>query len=165
MKQDGWYNGYSWKARNKKFDELKRRIADGRQRAPEGPCDLCGDPGDPEVTFEYHDEDYSDPYLWEPPVMYCLCQSCHRHRLHQRFRYPAAWAAFLTHVRRGGYAREMNDPECKREVAAYRKSLAKGHTSLLRPLRPCSGVSGQEWFARLSLDRATMTAATARPRP
>src|SRR5689334_17545615 len=108
-----YYNGYSWKERYAKFQELKERIAQGKTPPPTGPCDLCGDP---DVPVEYHDEDYSKEYLWEPRALYVLCQHCHRHKLHRRFNRPFAWEAFLAHVRRGGYASELQDPKVKKEV-------------------------------------------------
>src|SRR3982751_6604015 len=101
MKTTGWYNGYDWNERYAKLRALNRRIRAGDSRAPTGPCQLCNDP---EVAVEYHDEDYSQPYLWEPPALYALCRHCHRHKLHKRFSRPYAWRAFLVHVRRGGYA-------------------------------------------------------------
>lgn len=61
MDSKGWYNGYDWNERNAKLREMNRRIANGEQPRAVGPCALCGDP---HVPVEYHDEDYSLPYLW-----------------------------------------------------------------------------------------------------
>src|SRR5689334_10537327 len=112
----GWYNGYDWNERNAKLKELKERLLRGEQAPPQGPCELCGDP---EVPVEYHDEDYSLPYRWTRPALYCLCRTCHRDKLHKRFARQSAWKAFLAHVRRGGYARDLNDEEVKKEVDTY----------------------------------------------
>lgn len=67
-------------------------------------------------------------FSWSPPAAYVVCRSCHVYRLHQRFAHPKSWTAFLAHVRRGGYAREMNEPAVKRDVAKYREALNKKST-------------------------------------
>jgi hypothetical protein len=162
------YNGYSWPERLAKFKEMGCRIASHELSAPTGPCRLCGDPGDGHghVKFEYHDEDYSQSYEWSEPAAYVLCRDCHIYRLHQRFARPNAWIAFIAHVRRGGYARELKDPAVNSEVAAYRAALQRGCTPpVLAVLREYRGSPGQEWFARLSLDPASMSDAKSRARP
>lgn len=123
MEEKGWYNGYDWNERNAKLQELKRRIARGELQAASGPCQLCNDP---DVAVEYHDEDYSKPYLWAPPALFALCRNCHRDKLHKRFSRPHAWNAFLAHVRRGGYARDLKAPSIKREVSAVEAALVAG---------------------------------------
>jgi hypothetical protein len=163
MDKKGWYNGYDWNERNAKLREMNRRIANGEQPRAVGPCDLCGDP---QVPVEYHDEDYSLPYLWGPPALFALCRNCHRDKLHKRFARPTAWKAFLAHVRRGGYARDLKDPAIQKEVAACQAALERGVPAPdLRPLRPYKLPSGSEWFAALSLDAATLSAKDWRPRP
>lgn len=162
MDAKGWYNGYDWGERNAKLKALKARMARGELEPAQPPCDLCGDP---EVPVEYHDEDYSKPYLWGPPALFKLCRNCHRDKLHKRFTEPDAWKAFLAHVRRGGYARDLKDLAIKREVEAYQDSLAGGLSIELRLLRPYSGEPGAEWFASLSLDPVTLSGSAARPRP
>lgn len=162
METSGWYNGYAWAERNAKLNELKRRIARGEQPPATGPCALCNDP---EVPVEYHDEDYSLPYLWGPPALFALCRNCHRDKLHKRFARPFAWQAFLAHVRRGGYARDLKDPQCRREVLEHQLALEHGDPLALEPLRPYRAVAGEEWFARLSLDPTTLSSKRARPRP
>jgi len=82
MAEDNWYNGYSTKERDKKFKELKKRIARGETPPATGPCALCGDP---DVPVEYHDEDYGEPFIWEAPALLALCRHCHRDKLHKRF--------------------------------------------------------------------------------
>ncbi len=120
MEEKGWYNGYGWAERNAKLRELKRLVALGEVPAACGPCQLCGDP---DVPVEYHDEDYSKPYLWGPPALFALCRHCHRTKLHKRFAQPSAWMAFLDHVRRGGYARDLKVPSIRREVAQAQRLL------------------------------------------
>jgi hypothetical protein len=157
-----WYNGYSPKEREAKFKVLKRKIAVGEIAPASGPCALCGDP---EVQVEYHSEDYSEPYLWEPPAVLTLCEECHRRKLHQRFRRPAVWQVFLAHVRRGGYARELGDPRIKKELRKARVALERGERVALDQLRPYDRISGSEWFATLRMDAESLTDPKARPRP
>jgi len=157
-----FYNGYSWTERYNKYRELERKIASREQRPPQGPCALCGDP---EGDFEYHDEDYSLPYLWTEPALYVLCRHCHRHKLHQRFSRPVLWQAFLAHVRRGGYASDLKDPTVKKEIAACCKAIKEGRKPNLPMRRPYTRMIGEEWFARLHLDRGSLTDPGARPRP
>lgn len=68
------YNGYSGKERMEKFIAMKRKINSEELATPTGPCSLCGDRGG---QFEYHDEDYSQPYKWTKPAAYVLCHHCH----------------------------------------------------------------------------------------
>ena len=158
------YNGYSWKSREDKFKAMKERIATGALAPAAGPCALCGDP-DPKLEFEYHDEDYSLPYKWTEPAAYVICRDCHIYRLHQRFARPIAWQAFLAHVRRGGYASDLKDPKIKSEVDACNKAFKNGQAFELRKLRHYSKNIGKEWFARLRLDRESLSDPKARPRP
>jgi hypothetical protein len=162
MKESGWYNGYSWKEREAKLQELKRLIARGELLPASGPCDLCGDP---DVPVEYHDEDYSKPYMWKPPALFALCRNCHRHKLHRRFLHPASWQAFLAHVRRGGYARDLKNPAIKREVMEYQSAVKRGEKVSLKELRPHIQSPGEEWFAALSVDPVTISPEGPRPRP
>jgi hypothetical protein len=157
-----WYNGYSPEERNEKFKVLKRLLKTGAVGAALGPCALCGDP---EVPVEYHSEDYAAPFLWNPPAMYALCRNCHRDKLHKRFWNLSSWDAFLAHVRRGGYARELvKDPTIKAEVRAYRAAIERGQHGSLRPLRRYAATVGQEWFANLRMDPGSLADSTARPR-
>jgi hypothetical protein len=148
-----------------KFKEMERRIACNELAAPAGPCRLCGDSGEGgTVKFEYHDEDYSRDYSWSEPAAYVLCRECHIYRLHQRFARPYAWMAFLAHVRRGGYARDLKEPTVKQEVARYRAALQRGGSlPELRILRAYPHILGEEWFAHLSVD--PMRAVEQAPRP
>ena len=159
-----YYNGYSPAERNEKFEVLLTRIASGEQPEASGPCMLCGDPSGP---VQYHDEDYSKPYLWGPPALLVLCSNCHKDKLHKRFRRTSAnWQAFLAHVRRGGWSSDLSrDPAIKREVADCRRAIEAGEPFELRPLRPYTAVVGTEWFANLRLDEASKSDPSARPRP
>lgn len=152
MNASGWYNGYNWDERYAKLRALKARVASGQLRPAVGPCQLCGDP---DVPVEYHDEDYSEPYVWGPPALFALCRNCHRDKLHKRFLRPHGWRAFLEHVRRGGYARDLADPAINREVSRLAKAFAEGEPPMpLATLRPYVHTAGQEWFASLSCDPA-----------
>lgn len=143
MAEDGWYNGYSARERDVEVKELKRRVTRG------GPCALCGDP---DVPVEYHDEDYGEPFICEPPTLLALCRNCHRNKLHKRISDNAAWKAFIAHVRRGGYARDLKDKAVKKEVDACKRLIEQGKSFSLTPMRPYTREIGKEWFANLRLD-------------
>lgn len=162
MAKENGYNGYSDKERDDKFKALKERIDKGELTKAEGPCALCSDP---DVPVEYHDEDYGEPYIWGPPALLCLCRNCHRDKLHKRFWRHTAWQAYIAHVRRGGYARDLKDPVIKKEFDAYRKSIEHGDVLTLKTLRPYKGTVGEEWFANLRMDEESRSDPTARPRP
>lgn len=148
------YNGFTWKERMDKFKEMNRRLDAHDVLSPHGPCRLCNDPGGhgTGVTFEYHDEDYGLPYSWCEPAAYMVCRNCHIYRIHQRAAHPEAWTVFLAHVRRGGYAREMRDPDVKRELAQHRQAILQGDASGLRVLRATGSSVGQEWFSQLKMN-------------
>ena len=117
---------------------------------------LCGDP---DVPVEYHTENYGHPYLWKPPAEFALCEHCHKHKLHKRFTQPGKelWLAFLAHVRRGGYARDLKEPGIKKEFADYRSG--KLAESDLRPLNTNARTGTSGWFetlASLSTDPAIL---------
>src|SRR5258705_7600014 len=100
------YNGYTEKERRAKGRARKLLLRTGTIPDHPSDCMLCGDPVAP---VEGHSEDYSQPYRWQPPELYWLCIHCHRDKLHKRFSNPNLWIAYLAHVRRGGYARELKD--------------------------------------------------------
>ena len=156
------YNGYSWDERMEKYDEMNRRIDNCKFDAPSGSCRLCGDP---KVEVEYHDEDYGQPFIWTEPAIYVLCRHCHRQRLHGRFRFPFHWQAYLAHVRRGGYGSDLQDPEINAEFQKAAKALKNGQPFELRALRPYSGELGQEWFAGLTMEPASLTGPPFRCQP
>lgn len=162
MTQDRWYNGYSAKERNAKFKALKQRLASGELAPAASPCALCCDP---DVPVEYHDEDYGEPFVWGAPALLALCRHCHRDKLHKRFWRHSSWLAYVAHVRRGGYGRDLKDPAVMREFAQCRAAIEKGQSFPLRVLRPYAGVVGEEWFANLRMDPDSLSDANARPRP
>jgi hypothetical protein len=154
-----WYNGYSPSERDKKFKELKKLIADGVLPPASGPCALCNDP---DIPVEYHSEDYGEPYLWNPPAMYCLCRSCHRYKLHRRFWQHSYWQVHIAHVRRGGYSSDLKHAEIKKELSTYRYAIEQGKKFTLRQLRPYQNTPGLEWFANLRMDVTSLTYSNAR---
>jgi hypothetical protein len=81
--------------------------------------------------------------------------------LHNRFRLPELWKVFTAHVRRGGYASDLDDPETKRELAAYRGALKQGRPAKLKLLRK-RDLRGQKWWDRLTLDPRSRTDPKAR---
>jgi len=159
---DSWYNGYSAKERDVKFKVLKRLVANGELPSATGPCMLCSDP---ETPVEYHDEDYGEPFIWEPPALLCLCRHCHRDKLHKRFWRRSAWHAYIAHIRRGGYARDLKDPTIKKEIESCRSAIERGESFSLPVLRPYTQKVGQEWFANLRMDPESLSDPSARPRP
>lgn len=155
------YNGYTGKEREAKLRAQHARVKRGFPAHPPGPCSICQDPTAP---VEAHAEDYSLPYLWEPPAEYALCRLCHRDRLHKRFLKPDIWAAHKAHVRRGGYSSDVRRPEIVRELDAFRKAWRNGETLELRQLRPRI-VPADAWWERLTTDPSSLTSAASRPRP
>ena len=117
------------------------------------------------MPVEYHGEDYSLPYCWTAAATYLLCLICHRHKLRRRFSASDEWRAFLAHVRRGGYARDLRDPVIKRELKWYDAAAKRGGSQELRSLRPYLKTTADEWFSALSLDLAAMSWSTRRHRP
>ena len=69
------------------------------------------------------------------------------------------------HVRRGGYARDLKDPAVKVEIHAAEAAIERGEAPVLRQLRPYRLAIGQEWFAKLRMDRESLEDSMARPRP
>ena len=155
------YNGYTGKEREAKLRAHHARVKRGFPVHPPGLCSICQDPSAP---VEGHSEDYSLPYLWEPPAEYALCRLCHRDRLHKRFLKPDIWAAHKAHVRRGGYSSDVRRPEIVSELAAFRKAWRNGETVALRQLRP-RVVPPDAWWERLTTDPSSLTSVAARPRP
>jgi hypothetical protein len=140
------YNGYTPRQREKKFRKLKELIALGAIPPASGQCDLCSDPSSP---VEYHDDDYGEPYVWTKPALYRLCRHCHRVKLHQRFARPLVWATFVAHVRRGGYASDLKNPEIKRELEKYHQMNGSGNQCSLVQLREYPHLGESEWFVNL----------------
>lgn len=156
-----WYNGFTDAERIAKNDAGARARIAGTMPASCGPCMLCGDP---EADLEPHSEDYSAPYSWEPPAVFWICRHCHRDKLHKRFARPDLWRAFVAHVRRGGYARDLMDSAVRAEFEAYRLATSDGRPVALRVLRTDRTWATAEWFELLTVDPASMMALWARPR-
>ncbi|MBP8232999.1 MAG: hypothetical protein KAY22_11895 [Rhizorhabdus sp.] len=122
---------------------------------------MCGDPD--RAPGEWHSEDYSEPFSFQPPESYPLCKPCHG-RLHKRFNAPAGeWELFCLHLESGGYGSEF----VKRLTLAERRDLsqhlASGEAVSLARVRPCS--PGPHWWQTLTLDPESLEAPWARPRP
>lgn len=120
---------------------------------------MCGDPDSPVAP---HTEDYSEPYLWEMPAEYALCNTCHL-RLHRRFKSPFAWEAYTSHVRRGGYGSDLKIPKVARNIAKLAKALRDGESYELEPLKGRARSSGT-WWERLTVDPTSLTDPSARLR-
>lgn len=147
-----WYNGYSPDARTRKGRSKPRGMLWA------GSCAMCGDPS---CRVEPHSEDYAEPYRWQPPAVYALCQTCHRRQLHKRFSDPTGWFVFKAHVRRGGYASEL--ATCAKELRRFRKLVERALPADLEVIR-VRRFAGNEWWDKLSTDPLTLTAMSARPR-
>jgi hypothetical protein len=140
---------------------MKKLLAKGELLQPSGSCALCNDS---EVPLEYHDEDYGAPFIWEPPAIYALCRNCHRDKLHKRFKRPSAWLAYIAHIRRGGYARDLKDLVIKKEVDTCKVAIENNQVFTLKSLRPYPHETGREWFANLRMDIESLSDPVARQR-
>jgi hypothetical protein len=158
------YNGYSWSERDAILKEV-RRLEKAGDLAPlsylrsDLPCDICADPN----RKDWHSEDYSLPFLLKPPATFAVCAICHQ-RLHKRFQAPDDWCLFLAHLRSGGYGREFTGLYSKVQRDAWAEQMRRGQAPDLPKLR-ARPLSGSEWWLHLTVDRASLTAAWARPRP
>ncbi|MDC8755369.1 hypothetical protein OIK40_12035 [Erythrobacter sp. sf7] len=156
-----WYNGYSWKQRDLILKAYHRGEAGPDFTLKGKPCGLCGDPDRPEG--EWHSEDYSQPFTFEPPQTYPLCKSCHL-RLHKRFNQPPEeWELFCRHVDAGGYGREFvaTYPLARRKILMHK--LADGEPFEVPAIRERK--LGDQWWRSLTLDPESLQAPWARPRP
>ena len=137
---------------------MNRQFPDHSHPYYKGACDMCGNPDSPAAP---HTEDYSEPYLWERPAEYAVCNTCHS-RIHKRFRSPFAWEAYKTHVRRGGYGSDLKSSACGREVSRLAKALEGREPFMLEPLR--QSPSPNAWWEKLSTDLKSQTDPSSRPR-
>ena len=164
------YNGYTWKQREEILHARERLEPNSPRRfymQSKGPCEICGDPGEPSHPLtQRHSEDYSRPYLFCPPATYILCNVCHS-RLHKRFPNQSGkssdWKVYLAHLRSGGYGREFTAYSLK-ERGAWQTQIEAGKSITLQSEHPRE-LTGQEWWQILSLDRESLDAPWARPRP
>jgi len=149
MVVNSWYNGYSPKERDEKYKVLTNLVSKGEIPPAKAPCDLCNDPN---VSCEYHDEDYGKPFIWTKPALLCLCRHCHRYKLHKRFNNKANWYIYLAHIRRGGYAIDLKDKMVMKELKSFKQALLNGENIELKKLRPYNYKIGDEWFANIRMD-------------
>lgn len=159
-----FYNGYSWKEREAILHEQKRLEKKGDieplsylKKHP--PCDVCTDPN----ANGWHSEDYSEPFLFKPPATFAVCTACHL-RLHKRFQASHEWQVFLAHLSSGGYAREFTALYSKKQRDTWAAEIQAGKAPAL-PIIRTRALTGTEWWLRLTLDRESLQAAWARPRP
>lgn len=154
------YNGYDWRQRARIIPAHVR--ATGRRDPFVGaPCSMCCDPN--RAAAEWHSEDYSEPYSFEPPASYPVCKPCHG-RLHKRFNAPAGeWQLFCRHLDAGGYGREFVQLHSVADRRALCARLVEGEAVALAFIR--ARRSGDDWWSDLTLDPEALEAPWARPRP
>lgn len=166
------YNGYTWKQREAILHEEKRLRQKGNlgplaYLRSMGPCEVCGDPGDPKPPTQSHSEDYSPPYRFSPPASFIVCATCHS-RLHKRFPdstgKPSDWLLFLAHLRSGGYGREFTKLYSLKKRRELQPKIEAGISVTLTSSHPRQ-LTGEEWWQTLTLDPESLIAAWARPSP
>jgi len=153
-----YYNGYSPQERVRKLNALHKLYPGRSHPYYKGSCHMCGDPSSPVAP---HGEDYSQPYHWERPAVYALCNTCHG-RLHKRLKSPHAWEAYKLHLRRGGYGSDLKSPPVSRQISKLAKAQISGTPLLLEPLRPPP--SPESWWEELTTNPDALTAEWARAR-
>jgi hypothetical protein len=158
------YNGYSWKEREAILHEHKRLVKQGNLEPlsylQSGPaCAVCADP----TSTGWHSEDYSLPFIFKPPATFAVCAACHL-RIHKRFQAAHEWQVFLVHLRCGGYAREFTSMHSKKQRDKWVTDVQGGKDPTLSTIR-ARALTGSEWWQHLTLDRESLQAAWARPRP
>jgi hypothetical protein len=155
------YNGYSWRQRNEILKAYHRGEAGQEFTLIGKPCGLCGDPN--RAPGEWHSEDYSPPYSFEPPQTYPMCKPCHG-RLHKRFNQsPAEWELFIRHIDAGGYGREFTALYSVATRAALVARIGAGEFIEIAIIR--ERIVVDRWWHRLTLDSESLVAPWARPRP
>ncbi len=153
-----YYNGYSPQERTRKLKALHKLFPNRSHPYYKGACHMCGDPASPVAP---HGEDYSEPYHWERPAVYALCNACHG-RLHKRFKSPLAWEAYKAHLRRGGYGSDLKHPSVARQISKLSKAIATGSTFTLPILRQTPLLDS--WWESLVTNPEALTASWARVR-
>ena len=122
---------------------------------------MCGDPERPHRGW--HSEDYSEPFNFEPPASYPICEPCHK-KLHHRFDAPAGeWELFCRHLEAGGYGREFVELRSLAERRLLYERIESGTPVELAHVR--GREPGPNWWRDLTLDTESRLAPWARPRP
>ena len=152
------YNGYTGAERTRKLAASYKVYPNRSHPCYRGPCAICGNAT---VPVEPHTEDYSKPYLWEPPAEYPVCRTCHG-RLHKRFNNPFAWSAYKLHLKRGGFGADLKIGKIAREVTAAAVALSRGDPPQLPALRAFAGTD--PWWDALTVNPDSLTGQWARPR-
>lgn len=154
------YNGYTWQQRARILSAYRKL---GGRSAPfeRLPCAMCCDPDRP--PGEWHSEDYSEPYTFQPPQTYPLCKPCHG-RLHKRFNAaPGEWELFCLHLEAGGYGSEFVRLYSLSQRRALSGEIAVG-AKIKLPIKR-RREPGPYWWRDLTLDPESLHAPWARPRP
>jgi hypothetical protein len=154
------YNGYSWQQRARIIPAYRKLT--GKHAPFEGEaCAMCSDPNRP--PGEWHSEDYSEPFSFQPPQSFPLCKPCHT-RLHKRFKAPRGeWQLFCHHLEAGGYGAEFVKLHDLAERRALCEQVASGAPIVFARIRPKG--PGPHWWQNLTLDPESLVAPWARPRP
>lgn len=140
-----WYNGYNSAERDAMTRALRRGEAPASATSP--PCTMCQDPTP--AIIQTHAEDYSQPFIWDPPACYPICRSCHT-RLHLRFRNPDRWKTYREFVRGGWYGREVTS-------AALSQALRLGTVPACPDdTRMRHASADGYWWDQLTLDPASL---------
>ena len=146
------YNGFTKEQRAKKQSYYRKFLKSGLIKKPVGKCMMCGDSKNKVV---YHDEDYGEPFdenSWSPPKCYILCRTCHD-RIHKRFASPERWKAYIAHIRRGGYGKDLKiyqiNKEYKKKIEAIQKNI-DFKLPILRSYHLADKLPN-EWFAKLAI--------------
>ena len=141
------FNGYNWRQRSKIIAAFQ--CATGLREPFEGaPCAMCGDPD--RASGEWHSEDYSEPFSFQPPESYPVCKACHG-RIHKRFdAEPGEWELFCLHLDAGGYGSEFVKRLTINQRREYSRALASGSSVTLAEIRP--RMPGARWWRSLTLD-------------
>lgn len=160
-----YYNGYTPQERDRKLRAMHKVFPRRSHPYYQGACDMCGDPDSPVAP---HTEDYSEPYLWERPAEYALCNACHG-RLHKRFNSETrpnaqfSWAAYKNHVARGGYGCDLKSPPVARQIRKLAAALQSDEGFALEPLRHRAS-SRNSWWESLTTDPTSLKDPSFRPR-
>ena len=155
------YNGYRWQERGRIAPAYRRLTGRNAPFENGEPCAMCGNPDRP--AGEWHSEDYSEPFSYQPPESYPLCKPCHS-RLHKRFNaLPGEWDLFCLHLEAGGYGAEFVKFRSPHERRVLCRDIASGAKIALPRVR--EKAPGPYWWRSLTLDPDSLDAPWARPRP